>query len=84
MVFLQEQTMAEKVMSVSRAKTHFLALAEEVAATGQDVLVTKRGRPLVRVTPVEPAPPLTGSVTFNVDEEELIYSPLEEWDVDRG
>jgi prevent-host-death family protein len=74
--------MAEKLMSVSRAKAQFLALAEEVAATGQEVIVTKRGKPLVKVTPVEPAPSLSGSVTFHVDEEELIYSPLGEWDVD--
>lgn len=38
-------------VSVSEFKTHCLALLEDVARTGQPIVVVKRGRPLVRVTP---------------------------------
>ncbi|MCC6765075.1 MAG: type II toxin-antitoxin system Phd/YefM family antitoxin [Deltaproteobacteria bacterium] len=40
-----------KQVSVSEFKTHCLALLEDVARTGQPIVVVKRGKPLVRVTP---------------------------------
>lgn len=40
-----------KQISVSEFKTHCLALLEDVARTGQPIVVVKRGRPLVRVVP---------------------------------
>ena len=40
-----------KQISVSEFKAHCLALLEDVARTGQPIVVVKRGRPLVRVTP---------------------------------
>jgi prevent-host-death family protein len=70
-------------MPISRAKAQLLALADEVASTGESIVVTRRGKPLVRLVPIEPPPSLEGSVTFLVDEEELIYAPLVEWDADR-
>jgi hypothetical protein len=39
-------------------------------------VVTKRGRPVVRVSPLESPPSLIGSVTFHVSDEELI-APLD-------
>jgi prevent-host-death family protein len=42
---------ALKQVSVSEFKTHCLALLEDVARTGQPIVVVKRGKPLVRVTP---------------------------------
>ena len=46
-----------------------LALLDEVAATGREILVTKRGKPVARVIPVACAPrmSLRGSVTFHDD-----------------
>lgn len=75
---------ASRTIAISAAKARFLALAEEVATTGEEVVVTKRGEPLVRVVPVAPPDSLIGSVTFLVDEETLIYEPLDDWDVDQG
>lgn len=73
----------DKTMPISKAKAHLLAVADQVASTGESVVVTRRGKPLVRLVPIEAPPSLEGSVTFLVDEEELIYAPLDEWDVER-
>lgn len=47
-------------------------------------MVTKHGRPVARVVPAEPAVDLRGSVTFLVDDDELIEPIDVEWDVERG
>jgi prevent-host-death family protein len=61
-------------------KAQCLALLDEVAATGRPLVVTKRGRPVAEIVPVEPPESLEGSVTFNVSEEELIAPIDVEWD----
>lgn len=58
-------------------KARCLAILDEVAATGNEVVVTKRGKPVARVVGVEPPPSLRGSVRSNVPDEELI-APIEE------
>lgn len=64
-------------------KARCLALLDEVATTGRPLVVTKRGRPVAEVVPVEPPESLAGSVEILVSEEELI-APLDaEWDVTR-
>lgn len=69
-------------MSASRFKAECLAILDEVAATGTSIVVTKRGKPVARVTAVEPPPSLRGSVTYHVSDEELI-APLEDrWDAE--
>lgn len=70
-------------MPISKAKTHLLAVADQVASTGESIVVTRRGKPLVRLVPIEPPPSLEGSVTYLVSEDELIYGSLAEWDVDK-
>jgi len=63
-------------------KTHCLQLLDEVARTGNSFIVTKRGRPVARVTPVagqEPAS-LAGSI---LEEGDLISPIGETWDSDR-
>jgi antitoxin (DNA-binding transcriptional repressor) of toxin-antitoxin stability system len=41
-----------KTMGVFEAKTRFTALCDEVIRTGQPMMVSKRGKPLVLVAPV--------------------------------
>ena len=48
-----------KVVGIFDAKTRFSEICAEVSATREPVLVTKRGKPLVRITPVA-EDPLTG------------------------
>jgi antitoxin (DNA-binding transcriptional repressor) of toxin-antitoxin stability system len=55
-------------------------MLDEVAATGEEIVVTKRGRAVARVVSAETPSSLRGSVSFNVSEEELI-EPLDvDWD----
>ena len=74
--------MTERTISAGRFKADCLALLDQVAATGEAIVVTKGGRAMARVTPIEKPPSLLGSVTFNVTEDELIYGPLDTWGVE--
>ena len=71
--------MSPRRINVSRFKAECLGLLTEVAESGQELVITKRGRPVARVTPVEDAPSLRGSVRFLVSDEELIAPLGEVW-----
>jgi prevent-host-death family protein len=72
----------DKTLSASHFKAHCLALLDEVADTGEGLIVTKRGRPVARVAPVKAPDSLRGSVTFNVSDDELITPLPESWDAE--
>jgi prevent-host-death family protein len=72
--------MSERHVSASRFKAECLGLLDDVATTGKPLVVTKRGKPVARVVPVDEAPTLRGSVTYEVTEEELIAPLDERWD----
>lgn len=44
-----------KTVSVLEAKTHLSALLEAVRATGEEVVITRRGEPIARLSPLAPA-----------------------------
>jgi prevent-host-death family protein len=74
--------MVMREVSVSTFKAQALALLAEVAATGEEIVVTKRGQPLARVLPAREPAPLTGSVRFLVSDDELV-APIEvAWDAE--
>jgi prevent-host-death family protein len=76
-------TIVMKQISASRFKARCLALLDEVAATGEQIEITKRGRAVARLVPVEEPPSLVGSVEFLVDDDRLI-APIDiEWDAGR-
>lgn len=61
-------------------KARCLALLDEVAESGGELTITKRGRPVARLVPVDEGASLEGSVRVLVAEDELI-SPLGlEWE----
>jgi prevent-host-death family protein len=75
-------TMVKKPKSIPAGefKARCLALLDRVAETGQELVVTKRGRPVARLLPVEAPRPLKGSVVWEGD----LVSPIEEeWGADR-
>ena len=43
-----------KTMAASAFKTRCLTVMNDVQATGEPVIVTKRGKPVVKVIPAEP------------------------------
>lgn len=66
-------------VSASQFKARCLALLDEVAEGGGELVVTKHGRPVAKVVPVDDGASLRGSVAYNVSDEELI-APIEvEW-----
>ncbi len=71
--------MSTRTVSASRFKAQCLAMLDEVAATGEEITVTKRGRPVARVLAAREPASLRGSVSFNVPDEDLT-KPLDvEW-----
>ena len=75
-------TMKKRTRSIpaGRFKTSCLALLDEVAATGETLVVTKRGRPVAQVTPVAPPRTLAGSIRRERD----LVSPIGgRWDAER-
>jgi prevent-host-death family protein len=68
--------MAQRTIPASEFKAKCLALLDEVAENGQSLVVTKRGKPVARVVPVEKPESLLGSVKFLVSDEELVNFSL--------
>ncbi|MEX2138350.1 MAG: type II toxin-antitoxin system Phd/YefM family antitoxin [Pirellulales bacterium] len=73
-----------KIVPASQFKAKCLALLDEVAATGQPIVVTKHGKPVAQVVSIrdetETINPLKGSVLYQKD----IVSPiLGPWEMDQ-
>jgi len=60
---------SKNAIPARQLKARCLALLDRVARTGEEVIVTKRGKPVARVVPVKPAPQpsLVGSVKTRGD-----------------
>ena len=74
---------AQRQITATEFKARCLRLLDEVADTGETLVVTKRGRPVVRIDPSSPRPDLRGSVTYNLSEDELVEASMGPWDVER-
>jgi prevent-host-death family protein len=72
--------MSARTVSASQFKAKCLAMLDEVAATGEELVVTKHGRAVARVSAAAQPQSLRGSVTFNVSDEELIAPLAVAWD----
>ena len=72
-----------KEITATKFKAHCLRLLDEVADTGETLVVTKRGRPVARVEPSTRPMDLRGSVKYNVTPDELVGFSLGPWDVER-
>jgi prevent-host-death family protein len=75
--------MKERTMSASAFKARCLAVLDDVAGGGEEIVVTKHGRPVARVSAVVEPPSLLGSVRFNVSDEELVAPLSPAWDAER-
>ncbi len=67
-------------------KARCLKLMDEVRTTRQPLLITKRGKPVAKLVPVEDeAPPLYGRMRGTVTIHGDIISPIEQdWHAERG
>ena len=71
-----------RTIPAGRFKAQCLKLLDEVAETGEAIVVTKRGKPVARVEAVEEPPSLAGSVVYLVSDEELIAPIDEVWNAE--
>lgn len=63
-------------VSVHQAKTHLSRLLDDAIA-GKTVIVTRRGRPIVRLTPVEPrGDRVFGSMKGRISFDDSFFDPL--------
>lgn len=73
----------QREITATQFKAHCLRLLDEVAETGETLVVTKHGRPVARVGPPLRPEDLRGSVKINMTDEELIYFSMGPWDMER-
>jgi prevent-host-death family protein len=66
-----------RTIPAARFKAQCLRLLDEVAETGETIVVTKRGKAVAKLEPIEEPPSLKGSVVYLVSDEELI-APIDE------
>jgi prevent-host-death family protein len=72
-----------KVVPATEFKAHCLALIDRVAAGQGDIVISKRGRPVARLVPIDDGAaqhkPLIGSVTL-VDPDDDLFSTGTAWE----
>lgn len=73
-----------KYISASEFKAKCLALLDEVAETGTSLIVTKRGKPVVKLLPLDESEPpdLLGSVHYE-HEDDLLAPVDDRWEADQ-
>ena len=67
-----------KTIQAGEFKAKCLAILDEVNETGQTLVITKHGRPVAKIIPIEEPCSLEGSVLF---EEDLVSPILDTWDM---
>jgi prevent-host-death family protein len=73
----------QKEITASQFKARCLRLLDEVAKTGETLVITKHGRPVARVVPPLSLDDLRDSVKINMTDEELIYFSMGPWDMEQ-
>lgn len=75
-----------RVMSAAEFKAKCLEVMDQVAATGEPVIVTKRGRPVAKLTPITTRPKtLRGFLKGGVKAGKDIIRPIDvTWDAERS
>jgi prevent-host-death family protein len=71
-----------RTIPAGRFKAQCLRLLDDVAETGETIVVTKRGKPVARIEPVDEPPSLKGSIVYLVSDEELIAPIDEVWNAE--
>lgn len=72
-----------RTIPAGQFKARCLKLLDEVAETGETIVVTKRGKPVARLEAIEEPPSLKGSVIYLVENDEELFSTGEVWDMER-
>ncbi|MDA0745378.1 MAG: prevent-host-death protein [bacterium] len=72
-------------VSKSKLKTHMLRLFREIETSGEELIVTDRNRPVLRITPIQKNKTVSeifGSIQGKVGYSEDINTPtIDEWSI---
>lgn len=70
-----------RTLPAGQFKARCLSILDDVARTGRPLVVTKRGRPVAKLVPLEPRDenPLLGSV---LEEHDIVSPTGDAWNVD--
>ncbi len=76
--------MEEQVIMASRFKEHCLALLDQVERTKVPIVVTKHGRPVARLVPLDQPTvlPTMGSVQLLADDDHAYFSTGARWEAE--
>jgi len=81
---LRSPGMQERTIMVSTFKSRCLALLDQLAVDRVPLVITKRGRPIARIVPVDEAPTgrtTRGSVRLMADDDEAYFTTGESWEI---
>lgn len=75
-----------RTLTAAKFKAKCLAVMDEVAASGDSVVITKRGKPVARLVPMTDVPnTLVGFWSDHVERVGDVVAPLDEaWDAEKG
>ena len=82
MTMIMSHHQAQKEITATQFKARCLRLLDEVAETGETLIVTKHGYPVARVEPPTPPDDLRGSVKLLVGAEEFVKPIDVAWDAE--
>jgi prevent-host-death family protein len=75
--------MTDLTVKASVFKATCLALLDEVEAKHRTFIVTKNGRPVARLVPLDGPESTAGTVTLLADDDEAYFSTGSPWDAER-
>jgi prevent-host-death family protein len=67
-----------KSLSLSEARRTLPSLADDVVERGEEIVVTRRGKPILRLVPVAPEPPAMGLRGLPVQISDDFDDPVEQ------
>ena len=74
--------MTETHVQASVFKARCLAILDEVAASHNTFIVTKNGRPVAKLVPLDTPATTLGTVTLLADTDSDYFSTSEQWNAD--
>ena len=75
-------SMPETLIQASVFKARCLAILDEVAASHQTFVVTKNGRPIAKLVPLDAPATTLGTVTLLTDSDDDYFSTNAQWDAE--
>ena len=82
MTIVMPQTLAHHQIGAGEFKAKCLHLLDEVQQSRQEILITKRGKPVARLVPIdEEQPTIFGRMKGTVKIVGDIISPIDDWEL---